>query len=408
MRRLGLLLLPFVVATAAAQEAPQPPQPQPQPAPQPPAPQPPAPQPPPPDAPKVAEFLGADAIRKSDGLVVHYYRSNHVDAKLLAIELDKWKASPRATITADAPAVLPMQAPAGPGQTFQNTLRIEDTEENWPNLKRILEMVDVPQLQVYVEAKIVEITYSSELRLGVQAQVKRNLADTFFQSADIRFPNRIDAVNQFTTAFHEATKYMTFDYIVDLAAAGAHTEITGKPGIFASQGEIARIRVGDSEPIVTQTLSANVVSATTLFKDTGITLEVQPLFVGRDAVRARISAEASRVSDFRVTATSTNLSVVNPVISTRNADTIVTVPDGETLILGGLDLDTRRDEKTGIPFLMDLPVLGYLFGSTTKQREHTELVFFLTFRIWAPGEATVVKPPSEQERIEGAGPTENQ
>lgn len=405
MRSLGLALLPLVVATAAAQDAPQPPAPQPPPQEQPTA-QPPAPQPPPPDAPKVAEFVGADAIRKSDGLVVHYYRTNYVDAKLLALELDKWKASPKATITADGPAVLPLHAAAGT-QPFQNTLRIEDTEENWPNLKRILEMVDVAQLQVYVEAKIVEITYSSELRLGVQAQIKRNLADTFFQSADIRFPNRLDAVNQFTSAFHEATKYMTFDYIVDLAAAGARTEISGKPGIFASQGEIARIRVGDSEPIVTQTLAANNVTATTQFKDTGITLEVQPLFVGRDAVRARISAEASRVSDFRVTATSTNLSVVNPVISTRNADTVVTVPDGETLILGGLELHSIRNDQTGIPFLMDLPVLGYLFGSTTKQRERTELVFFLTFRIWAPGEATVVKPPSEDERVEEVEPTGN-
>jgi len=390
MRRLGLALVPLVVATAGAQDAA-----------------------PPvvaraPDAPKVADFIGSDAIRKADGLIVHYYRVNYVDAKLLAAELDKWKASPNASITANGPTVVPAgplrAAGAAAGPEFQNTLRIEDTEENWPNLRRILDMIDTPQLQVYVEAKIVEISYSTDLRLGLEAHIKRNLADTFFQSADLRFPNRIDAANQFTTAFHEATKYMTFDYIVDLAQQGATTKVTGKPGIFASQGEVARIRVGDSEPIVTQTLSANNVTATTLFKDTGITLEVQPLLVGRDAVRARISAEASRVSDFRVTATSNNLSVVNPVISTRNADTVVTVPDGETLILGGLDLDSARDEQTGIPYLMDLPVVGYLFGSKSKRRERTEMVFFLTFTITSPREAVVVKPPVEVDRIEETAP----
>ena len=397
MRRLGLALVPLVVATAGAQET------------APPAPQP-AVEAPRPDAPKVAEFISSDAIRKTDGLVVHYYRVNYVDAKLLAAELDKWKASPKASITANGPCVAPAgalhAAPGSVGPEFQNTLRVEDTEENWPNLRRVLDMVDVPQLQVYVEAKIVEISYSTELRLGVEAHIKRNLADTFFQSADMRFPNRLDAANQFSTAFHEATKYMTFDYIVDLAESGATTKVTGKPGIFASQGEVARIRVGDSEPIVTQTLSANNVTATTLFKDTGITLEVQPLLVGRDVVRARISAEASRVSDFRVTATSNNLSVVNPVISTRNADTVVTVPDGETLILGGLDLDSARDEQTGIPFLMDLPVVGYLFGAKTKRRERTEMVFFLTFTITSPHEASIVKPPAEKERVEESAPKE--
>jgi type II secretory pathway component GspD/PulD (secretin) len=394
MRRLGLALLPLFVAAAGAQDA---------------APTAAAPAPHP-DAPKVADFIGSDAIRKADGLVVHYYRVNYVDAKLLAAELEKWKASPKGSITADGPSVQPAgplhAAQGAPSTPFQNTLRIEDTEENWPNLRRILDIVDAPQLQVYVEAKIVEISYSTDLRLGVEAHIKRNLADTFFQAADLRFPNRLDAANQFSSAFHEATKYMTFDYIVDLAQAGATTKVTGKPGIFASQGEVARIRVGDSEPIVTQTLSANSVTATTLFKDTGITLEVQPLLVGRDAVRARISAEASRVSEFRVTATSTNLSVVNPVISTRNADTVVTVPDGETLILGGLDLDSARDEQTGIPFLMDLPVVGYLFGSTTKRRERTEMVFFLTFTITSPHEASIVKPPSEKERVGDGEPAE--
>jgi general secretion pathway protein D len=99
-----------------------------------------------------------------------------------------------------------------------------------------------------------------------------------------------------------------------------------------------------------------------------------------------------------VTATSSNLQVVNPVISERTTDTVVTVPDGETLILGGLDQDFDRDLSTGIPVLKDLPIIGYLFGATTKRKEHTEVVFFLTFNIRAPNEGRVVTPPAEKER----------
>lgn len=393
MRRLGLVLLPLLAAAALAQDASKPaPAPAPVPAPADAKPADPA---------RGTEFIGTDAIRKTDGLVVHFYRVNYVDAALLKTELEKWKSSPSAKITSDGPTVIAVGGKNGAaGPPFQNTLRIEDTEENWPALRRILDMIDVPQMQVYVEAKIVEVSYTDDLRYGTEAHIKRSPGDTFFQGSDIKFPNRLDTVNQFTTTFREVTKYATFDYIVDLAESGANARVISKPVIFASQGETATIRVGDTEPIVQQTLSANNVTATTEFKPTGMTLEVQPLLIGRDGVRARISAKLSRVSQFRVTATSSNLQVVNPVISERTADTVVTVPDGETLILGGLDQDFDSEQKTGIPVLMDIPYLGFLFGSTTKRKERTEVMFFLTFSIRSPSEARVVAPPSEKERSE--------
>lgn len=390
MPRNGLALLPFLVAAAFAQEAPKPA------APAPVAPKPGDPKPAEPV--RGTEFLSTEAIRKADGMVVHFYKVNYVDAKLLIAELEKWKLAPTATFTADGPSVVPLGKAGAPGVPFQNTLRIQDAEENWPVLRRVLDMVDTPQLQVYVEAKIVELSYSDDLRFGMQASYQRTVADTFFQAGDLKFPNRIDAVNQATAAFSHVTKYATFDYVVDLAESGAKATVLSKPAVFASQGETAMIRVGDQEPIVTQTLAGNNVTATTEFKPTGMTLEVQPIVIGRDGVRARVSAKLSRVSEFRVTATSSNLQVVNPVISERTTETVVTVPDGETLILGGLDQDFDRDQRTGIPLLMDIPVLGSLFGSTSKRKEHTEVVFFLTFSIRAPGEARMIKPPVEKAR----------
>jgi general secretion pathway protein D len=400
MSRNGFALMPFVatvpllVASAFAQEAPKPETvPAPKPA-----------EAKPSEPPRSVEFLSTDSIRKADGLVVHFYKVNYVDAKLLVAELEKWKAAPNATFTADGPTVVPVGKAAAPGLAavpglpFQNTLRIQDTEENWPVLKRVLDIVDAPQLQVYVEAKIVEVAWSDELHIGTKSSYVRTVGDTFFQSAELSFPNRLDAVNGFSAAFQESTKYATFDYVIDLAAAGAKTNVISKPGVFASQGETATIRVGESEPIVQQSLAGNNVTATTIFKDTGLSLEVQPMLIGRDAVRARISAELSRVSSFRVTATSSDLQVVNPVISTRKTETVLTVPDGETLTIAGLDQDFERDENVGIPLLMDIPVIGVLFGSKGTRKEHTELVFFLTLSIRAPGEARVIKPPVEKAR----------
>jgi type II secretory pathway component GspD/PulD (secretin) len=397
----------FAASAARAQETPKSADPKPAPAPAA-APKPaqegkPAPDAKPNEPPKDYEFVGADGIRTPAGKVVRYYHVNYVDAAVLAKELNKWATCPTA-VTAEGPAYVAMPvgvekcktAPAVPSATTM--LRIEETEERWPVLSRVLELYDTPQGEVYVEAKIVELSYGDDLHYGVEMHLKRPLGDTFFTGTDIKFPNRIDAVNQFTTAFHEAGKDYTFDAIIDLAENGAKTTLTSKPGVYVTQSEVARIRVGDNEPIVQQQISGTSVTATTIFKDTGITLEVQPLLIGHDAVRARISAEASRVSSFRVTATSSDLQVVNPVISTRNADTVVTVPDGETLVIGGLDQDFDQESRTGIPLLMDIPLVGHLFGSTTKTKNHTELVFFLKFTILPPNEAREVKPPAEKER----------
>jgi type II secretory pathway component GspD/PulD (secretin) len=399
---LAAALLVSTAAAASAQETPPPAPPAPQPAAEPP----PAPAAPRPPAPAIE--LGVDSIRKPDGLLVHFYRVNYVPADLLVKELERWK-TPKGQISFDPPhfAPAPMSSersrtvpPPSAMAAVQNVVRIEDTEENWPVLEHVLRIVDVPQLQVYVEAKIVEVTYTDDLRVGVEAHLKRTLADTFFTGGDMRFPNRLDAFNQATAAFRDVGKYYTFDYLVDLAEAGAKTTIISKPAVFVSQGETATIRVGDSEPIVQQNFTGTAIAATTIFKDTGLRLEVQPLLIGRDAIRARISAEESRVSQFRVTATSADLQVVNPVISTRNTDTVFTVPDGESIAIGGLDRDFDEDDSTGIPLLKDIPLLGIFFGSKTRRNTHTELVFFLTFTIKSPTEARIVKPPSERTRTE--------
>ncbi len=415
MRSAAVAVLLLFSAAAFAQEQPKqeppkPPAPQPAPAQQAPsqaAPAQAAPPQPAPAKPKIPQFVGATKIRTADGLLVGFYRVNYVDAALLQKELEKWK-TPKAVITAEGPTYATPEPPEERRKSLwklagtpavQTTLRIEETEENWPVLEHILEIVDVPQAQVYVEARISESTYDDDLRVGVEAHVTRPLGDTLFQAADVKFPNRLTAEDQFTTTFKDVQKYYTFQYLLDLAESGATTTVIAKPGVYVGQGETATIKVGDKEPIVQQQLAANVVTATTVLQDTGLRLEVQPLLIGRDGVRARISAEVSRVSDFRVTATSTNLQVVNPVISTRNADTVVTVRDGDTVTIAGLDQDVTRDESTGIPLLKDLPLVGYLFGSTTKRKQRTEVVFFITFEILLnPGEGRLIEPPAENGR----------
>ena len=350
------------------------------------------------EKPRPTEFLANDLIRRPDGMIVCFYRVNYVSPENLKSELDNWK-SPKGEIkasgvqfvgTAGRPAALPTS----------NILRILETEENWPVLQKVLAMWDVPQPQVRIEAKVLELTWDDQLKVGMTAKFSKPTGDAFLQSGDVKFPNTLDAINGTTLNFRSADKYVVFDYAMQLAEQGAKAEVKSEPSILASQGEMATLRAGDDEPYVMQNISGSTVTSQTTFKPVGIKLEVQPLLIGRDAVRVRIVAEASRVSDFRVTATSASQQVVNAVISTRNADTVVTIPNGETLVIGGLQQTSTRDTKTGIPLLKDIPVLGYLFGSTTARSTRSELFFLITLTIERPEEARLIVPPGERKRVQ--------
>ncbi len=346
------------------------------------------------------EFIDKNTIRKPSGMVVKYYRVDAVSPLLVKKELDRWK-SEKATIDAIGSSFVGFVN--GKASTIQNTLRIEEHEDYWPDLERVLAMIDAPQPQVYIEAKIAEISFDDDLRVGLgpsNIRVDRPAGDLFFRRADVVFDNVLGASEQALLTFGSDDKYVKFDYILQLGKSGAETKVISKPGIMVTQGEIASIDVGDKEPIVKQALSGTNVTASTEFEDVGLKLEVQPLMIGRRLVRARINPRLSRVSDFRITSTSVSRDVVNPVISTREAKTVVDVLDGDTVVISGLDQSAARHERSGIPFLMDIPVAGYLFGSTTKRTVKTELVFFVTLKIVRPGEVKVVIPPVEFERNE--------
>jgi len=93
--------------------------------------------------------------------------------------------------------------------------------------------------------------------------------------------------------------------------------------------------------------------------------------------------------------------VQNPVINRRSAKTVLTIRDGATLIVGGLQSSRKLDTETGVPLLMDVPVLGWFFSTRSREEVKTELYFIVTPEIirgsYSEG---LIKPPSEKSRLE--------
>lgn len=168
------------------------------------------------------------------------------------------------------------------------------------------------------------------------------------------------------------------------------TEVQAHPILTTLDNRSARIQVGEETPVRTIDAGAGggggggggqgggtaFPRATVQFKQTGIILEVTPHVVG-DQVLLELHAERSAIglapSDIGVTFT------------TQETDSQVLVDDGETVVIGGLTLIQESETRSGIPLLMDIPVLGSLFSTTRTEETKQDLLIMVTPHIIREG-----------------------
>jgi general secretion pathway protein D len=160
------------------------------------------------------------------------------------------------------------------------------------------------------------------------------------------------------------------------------------PRIRARNKEKARILIGSRVPVITNSVTptntAAVVTGSVQYLDVGLSLNVQPTIYEDGDVAIKVGLEDSLITNQITTSSGT----IAYTISTRNADTLLRLKDGETQILAGLIQDSETRSISGIPGLSEIPGLGRLFGSHTNDREKSELVLSITPRIIrAPGHA---------------------
>ena len=144
--------------------------------------------------------------------------------------------------------------------------------------------------------------------------------------------------------------------------------------------QIARLQVGDQVPVAVQSATSVIdpdapIVNSIEYRDTGVILEVVPRVNAGGLVVLEITQEVSDV----VEKTSSTLN--SPTIQQRQIESTVAIQSGETIALGGLIRDSRTQGETGVPLLMDIPLLGNLFKTTTDFNDRTELLVLLTPRV---------------------------
>jgi general secretion pathway protein D len=275
-----------------------------------------------------------------------------------------------------APAVVRPRIVPNP---FDNTLLIQSTPDQWEQISKLLEQIDVSPRQVLIDAKIYEVDLTGAFSAGVEAYLQAKGGT-----------NAAGLTQKLLTGSSNAALSLSAGAMVgqarELFAALSANELVTKvkvlssPSIIATDSIPAFITVGSSVP----TLSSQAVNpGVTSGGNSVFTNTVSNVSTGTGLnILARVnpSGVVTMVIDQSVTAPQPNNSsgIDSPSFSQREVSTQVTVDDGDMIAIGGIINDNHTDSITGIPFLDRLPYLGFLFGQKSTTTSRTELIVFLT------------------------------
>lgn len=342
------------------------------------------------------ERLDQPASTLSPGLLV--YRARNSSAEALAKSLRESSttsttgatgvlgpgAEPQSPTQLNPPATgrMPQNAMSVTWNAGQNAVIVRGSSDELAEAKSLLEALDLPAPQVLIEAAIVEVTLDDELQFGVN-----------WKGIEDRFTGVFtDAANgQVATNFPGfALTYVNTDIqaALNVLASITKVEVVSRPSVVSLNNESATLQVGDQVPIVTQSAisvtdpDAPIVNQTD-YRDTGVILTVTPRVRSGGMVELEVAQEVSQV------ARTTSSGIDSPTIQQRKIESKLLVPSGKSVALGGLISTSQTGNVSGIPLLMDIPLLGHLFRSDTRLTERTELVVFVTPRILMDGAASV-------------------
>ena len=275
-------------------------------------------------------------------------------------------------------------SPAGKAiiSSTESTLLVQDTSPYLDRITSLLDQIDVPPKQVLIEARLLEITHTDDLTVGVQLDGIKINGETIFRALASGFAADFRAVAaDFTTAVEPGTGLFagvltddTAAFIEALAEEG-NVKTLANPKILAVDKQEAEIIIGDKlgYRITTTTQTSSLESVE--FLDVGTQLKLTPRISDDGLVLMEIHPE---VSDGSID------SLGLPSESTAEATTYMLVRDGQTIVLGGLIQERTSDQVAKVPLLGDIPWLGHLFRRTTKNKTLSELVVLITPHIVGP------------------------
>lgn len=253
-----------------------------------------------------------------------------------------------------------------------NSLILTDIAPRLKLLEEMLQELDSQTMQVEITAELVDIDVTESAQLGISWGLQHVHSPSFNGSGY----GVVDAADDVllpagTIEFGVIRSFGEIRAKIQALASENKADFISTPRITTVNNRMARILVGKEVPLITMDEAGNAIVE---LKKVGISLEVTPYVNSEDQITLDLHPEVSDLS-------SQSTVQGGVVFTTTEADTRVMVGDGETAVIGGLIAAKRTEFKRGIPYLMDIPILGNLFRSSDIRSEKRELLVFVTPRI---------------------------
>lgn len=298
----------------------------------------------------------------------------------------------KVTITADKPS---------------NSLVIMASPTDFNSLVQVIKKLDRRSKQVFVQVLIAEISLDKSRALGVQGgAVAAGVLGKYLQGGAMYDPfgtfSKILGSGTTTSAIStmignklsSSSRAVTGAALLEALDSNGLLNVLSTPNILTTDNKEAEIVVGENVPFkgaTTMSGGNSLALQSVERKDIGINLKIKPQISEGDYIRMDINQEISAVKN---TATE---GAIDLVTTKRSAKTSVVVKDNETVVIGGLIQDKENETVMKVPFLGDIPGLGWLFKTKTKSRSKTNLMILLTPSIVK--DAADINRISDEQRI---------
>ncbi|MBK5276688.1 MAG: type IV pilus secretin PilQ [Desulfuromonadales bacterium] len=265
-----------------------------------------------------------------------------------------------------------------------NTVIVNAVEQLMEEIEKLVKVIDVPEKQVMIEARIVEASSTFTRSLGVNWGVHYRDGSASFlgiNQLDTSFGGQASTAaptsglsgssgGAMGISFGTLTSNISLDLRLNAAASAGLINIVSTPKVATLNNKTAKITQGQQVPYT----SATSDKTETKFVEAALSLEVTPHINSNGTISMKIDAKNDSVGQAAGGSTA-------PAINKKQATTEMLLRDGETTVIGGIFVDSDNDSDDGVPYLMDIPFLGKLFRSNSRTKVKTELLIFITPRI---------------------------
>jgi type IV pilus assembly protein PilQ len=272
-----------------------------------------------------------------------------------------------------------------------SAVAINDVASGLTKIEGLLATLDKATPQVLIEARIVEAFTSDVRSLGIQWGISTagdnivaggisqgtttNQGPFTGNNFMVDLPSPEGAAGGIAFGILNSARTKGLELVISALETVGKSKTVSNPRVVTTDNEKATILQGESVPFPKIDVQSGQISAE--YKDVAITIEVTPHITPTDSITMSVLVRKEDIKGF----VPMGQGVLAPRTDKIEGNTKVLIQDGETLVIGGVFKKKKIEDSTGIPVLMKIPILGWLFKNKSTSEETTELLIFITPRV---------------------------